>query len=58
MEERMSFFKFCDRLIEDEMYIGEDNHIHRKDGRLLSRQMRNGYYTVRKRYDGINYCFM
>lgn len=58
MEERMSFFKFCDKLIEDGMYIGEDNHIHRKDGRLLSRQMRNGYYTVRKMYNTINYCFM
>ena len=58
MEERMSFFQFCDKLIEDEMYIGEDNHIHRKDGRLLSRQMRNGYYTVRKRYNKIDYCFM
>ena len=58
MEERMSFFQFCDKLIEDGMYIGEDNHIHRKDGRLLSRQMRNGYYTVRKRYNAINYTFM
>ena len=58
MEERMSFFQFCDKLIEDGMYIGEDNHIHRKDGRLLSRQMRNGYYTVRKMYNTINYCFM
>lgn len=58
MEERMSFFQFCDKLIEDGMYIGEDNHIHRKDGRLLSRQMRNGYYTVRKMYNTINYYFM
>ena len=58
MEGRMSFFQFCDKLIEDGMYIGEDNHIHRKDGRLLSRQMRNGYYTVRKMYNTINYCFM
>ena len=58
MKERMSFFQFCDKLIEDGMYIGEDNHIHRKDGRLLSRQMRNGYYTVRKMYNTINYCFM
>ena len=58
MKERMSFFQFCDKLIEDGMYIGEDNHIHRKDGSLLSRQMRNGYYTVRKMYNTINYCFM
>lgn len=58
MTERMSFFQFCDKLIEDEMYIGEDNHIHRKDGRLLSRQARNGYYTVRKMYNTIKYTFM
>lgn len=58
MKRRMSFFQFCDKLIEDGMYIGEDNHIHRKDGRLLSRQARNGYYTVRKMYNTINYCFM
>ena len=58
MKERMSFFQFCDKLIEDGMYIGEDNHIHRKDGRLLSRQARNGYYIVRKMYNTINYTFM
>ena len=58
MTERMSFFQFCDKLIEDEMYIGKDNHIHRKDGRLLSRQARNGYYTVRKMYNTIKYTFM
>lgn len=58
MDGRMSFFEFCEKLIEDGMYIGEDNHIHRKDGKLLGRQMRNGYYTVRKMYNTIEYTFM
>ena len=54
----MSFAEFCDRLIADGAYQSDDGHLHRKDGRPLSRQDRNGYYTVRKMYDNNNYCFM
>ena len=55
---RMSFSEFCDRLKSDGAYIGEDGHIYRKDGRPLSRLCRNGYYTVRRMYDTLNYSFM
>ena len=55
---RMSFFDFCDKLISDGAYQGDDGHIYRKDGRALSRQCRNGDYVVRKRYDGNQYHFM
>ena len=54
----MTFEEFCERLRFEESYIGDDNHLHRKDGRLLSRQCRNGYFMVRKRYDGQPYYFM
>lgn len=54
----MTFNEFCERLKQDGAYVGEDNHMHRADGRLLSRQCRNGYYMVRKMYDGHNYHFM
>lgn len=54
----MTFEQFCERLRSEEAYIGHDNHIHRKDGRLLSRQCRNGYFMVRKMYDGEMYYFM
>lgn len=55
---RLSFSEFCDRLIDDGAYIGPDHHIHRKDGRLLSRPSPNGYYVVRKMYDAQAYHFM
>ena len=58
MHERLTFTQFCDRLIEDGVYIGPDNHLYRKDGRALSRMTTNGYYMVRKMYDGINYYFV
>lgn len=54
----LPFSEFCDRLKSDKAYIGDDGHIYRKDGRPLSRLSRNGYYTVRKMYDGHVYCFM
>lgn len=54
----MQLNEFTERLKADGAYIGEDNHIHRKDGRLLSRQCRNGYWMVRKMYEGENYHFM
>lgn len=54
----MTFEEFCERLRDEEAYIGPDNHMHRKDGRLLSRQARNGYYMVRKMYDNKTYNFM
>ena len=54
----MTFFEFCERLKADGAYIGDDWHIHRADGRLLSRQCRNGYYMVRKMYDSHTYHYM
>lgn len=54
----MTFQEFCERLRSEEAYIGQDHHMHRKDGRLLSRQCRNGYYIVRKMYDHHTYYFM
>lgn len=54
----MTFTEFCDRLIDDGAYIGDDWHIHRKDGRLLSRQCRNGYFMVRRMYNNHTYHFM
>ena len=55
---RMTFEQFCERLRLEEAYIGHDNHMHRKDGRLLSRLCRNGYYLLRKMYDGETYHYM
>lgn len=55
---KMSFFEFCERLKEDGVYIGDDWHMYRSDGRPISRIMRNGYYTVRRTYDTMDYCFM
>lgn len=56
---RMSFTEFCDRLIADGAYQSEkDGHIYRASGNILSRQCRNGYYLLRKQYDGITYHFM
>ena len=56
---KMSFSEFCDRLIADGAYQSEeDGHVYRKDGSILSRQGRNGYYTLRKQYDGVAYYFM
>lgn len=55
---KMTFFQFCERLKSDGAYIGDDNHVHRKDGRLLSRRCKNGYFMVRKMYDGEMYHFM
>lgn len=54
----MQLNEFCERLKSDGAYIGNDNHVHRKDGRLLSRQSRNGYWVVRKMYDARQYEFM
>ena len=54
----MSFSDFCERLIKDGAYQGDDGHIYRRDGRALSRQCRNGYYMVRKMYENHNYNFM
>ena len=54
----MQLNEFCERLKSEGAYIGEDNHVHRKDGRLLSRQCRNGYWMVRKMYDSIQHEYM
>ena len=54
----MQLNEFCERLKSDGAYIGNDNHVHRKDGRLLSRQSRNGYWVVRKMYDARQYELM
>ena len=54
----MTFIEFCERLKSDGAYIGDDWHVYRQDGRPLSRMCRNGYYMVRKMYDGENYNFM
>ena len=54
----MTFEEFCDALKETGAYQAEDGHIYRKDGRILSRQGRNGYYTLRKMFDNHTYYFM
>lgn len=54
---QMTFFEFCEKLKEDGAYIGDDWHIYNKNNKPLSRQMRNGYYTVRKMYNNHEYCF-
>lgn len=54
----MNIEQFTKRLKQDGAYIGEDNHLHRADGRLLSRMCSNGYYMVRKMYDGKVFNFM
>lgn len=54
----MTFIEFCERLKTDGAYIGDNWHVYRKDGRPLSRMCRNGYYMVRKMYDGKIYHFM
>jgi NTP pyrophosphatase (non-canonical NTP hydrolase) len=54
----MTIEEFTERLKADGVYIGEDNHLHRADGRLLSFMCRNGYYMTRKRYDATIYNFM
>lgn len=54
----MNFEEFCERLKKDGAYQGEDGHIYRKDGRLLSRRCTNGYYMVRKMYETKTYNFM
>lgn len=56
--ERLTFFEFCERLKEDGAYIGPDGHMYSSKGKPLSRQAYNGYYTLRKNYDKISYCFM
>ena len=57
-EATMDFFEFCERLKADGCHIGEDGHVYRKDGRILSRQCRNGYYMLRKMYEHPTYHFM
>lgn len=57
MSDKMTFDQFCDRLKADGAYVGEDNHLHRADGRPLSRMAPNGYYLVRKMYDAKMYYF-
>ena len=54
----MSLSEFCEKLEYIGVKIGDDWHIHRKDGRLLSRKCSNGYYMVRKRFYGFEYNFM
>ena len=56
-EQELTFFEFCERLKSDGVYIGEDWHIYRADGRALSRKCRNGYYLVRKMYNSHTYHF-
>lgn len=54
----MTIEEFTKRLKADGVYIGEDNHLHRADGRPLSRMCRNGYYMTRKMYNATTYNFM
>lgn len=54
----MSFSEFCNALKESGAYQAEDGHIYREDGSILSRQGRNGYYTLRKMFGGHTYYFM
>lgn len=56
--EKMTFVEFCERLIQDRVCVGADWHVYTKNGKPLSRMARNGYYTLRKMYDGHVYCFM
>lgn len=55
---KMTFADFCERMNKDHVYIGADWHVYSESGKPLSRMSRNGYYTVRKMYDGQVYCFM
>jgi NTP pyrophosphatase (non-canonical NTP hydrolase) len=55
---KMTFADFCERLNKDRVCVGVDWHIYSKNGKPLSRMSRNGYYVVRKMYDGHAYCFM
>ena len=57
-QEVMSFPEFCEHLKLDGAFIGNDWHIYRSNGKPLSRQCRNGYYMVRKMYNGKTYHFM
>lgn len=54
----MTIEEFAERLKADGVYIGEDNHLHRANGKLLSRMCRNGYYMTVKSYDNTVYRFM
>lgn len=54
----MTIEEFTERLKTDGVYIGEDNHLHRANGKLLSRMCRNGYYMTVKSYDNTVYRFM
>lgn len=54
----MTFEEFCERLMTSGAYIGEDWHVYSGNGKPLSRMCRNGYYMVRKMYDGHVYNFM
>lgn len=54
----MTIEEFTERLKADGVYIGEDNHLHRANGKLLSRMCRNGYYMTVKSYDNTVYRFM
>lgn len=56
--ELMTFEQFCDRLILDGVYQGEDSHLYRPNKKPVSRKCLNGYWMTRVRYDGHNYNFM
>lgn len=57
-KDKLSFEDFCERLKSDGAYIGDDWHVYLKNGKPVSRQCRNKYYMVRKRYNGIEHNFM
>lgn len=54
----MNIEEFASRLKSEGAYIGDDNHLYRKDGRPLSFMCRNGYYMTKKMYDATTYNFM
>lgn len=57
-KEIMSFSDFCEALKECGAYQADDGHIYNANGKIMSRQGRNGYYTLRKMFNNHTYYFM
>lgn len=54
----MSFEEFCDKLISEGVYQGENSHLIRPNGKPVSRKCLNGYWMTRVRCHGHTYSFM
>lgn len=57
-DEKMNLAHFCEIIKEKGAYIGDDWHIHRKNGSLMSRQCSNKYFMTRCRIEGKERNFM